>query len=94
MNNIYYGISIGLLIPFVSLLVYGLKYRTIFLLAVTGFYAIMFISVVRARGWYGGSHVFVDKTLTPAGILAPIGFGLLVVGCIFISSIGISDKKD
>jgi hypothetical protein len=46
-------------------------------------------------GGYGVSdafRVFVERTLTTSGILAPIGIGCIVVFCAFVASIG-REKK-
>lgn len=94
-NDIYHGVISGLFGPVIARWATRFKYRIIFVATVAGIYGCSLIAIVRTVGWHIAFRVFVERVLTPAGVFAPIGCGLLAVGCVFISSIGMpSDKKE
>ena len=93
-DDIYNGILSGLFGPVIARLMSRFKYRVIFAVVLAGTYLLPFITVVRANGWSIGCKLFVQRVLTPVGVLVPLGIGLLVVACVFISSIGSRNKRE
>ncbi len=93
MNEIAQGVLIGLFGPTLTRWLGRYKYRSLFIATVLIFYVLAFGAVI--LGGYGvgdAFRVFVERTLTTSGILAPIGIGCIVVFCTFVASMG-QEKK-
>lgn len=93
-NDIYHGVIIGLVGPFLARLVSRFKYRLIFLVTVVGLYLAAFVSLVWVDGWHIGFELFIRRSFKPTLILAALGIGLLAVVVVFLSSLGSTDKKE
>lgn len=93
-HDVIQGILSGLIGPAVAKWAARFKYRLIFLVVVIGLYLSVFVNLVGTHGWHAGLKLFVHRTFNPAGILVPIASGLLAVVIVFISSLGMPEKKE
>jgi uncharacterized Tic20 family protein len=89
MNDIVQGVLAGLYGPMFARWLARYRFRILFMVTMTIFYIVAFVVVLLSgHGIVDGFRIFVDRTFTTWGILAPIGVSLLVVFCAFIGSIG------
>lgn len=89
MNEIVQGVLAGLCGPTFARWLTRYRYRSMFIATVVIFYTVAFIAVVLGgHGIVDAFRIFVNRTLTVWGILAPAGIALLVVFCAFVGSIG------
>lgn len=89
MDEIVHGILAGSYGPAFARWLAKYRFRVTFISTMIIFYIVAFVTVILSDHGIGAAfRIFVDRTLTTRGILAPIGVSLLAVFCAFIGSIG------
>lgn len=87
MNEIVHGVLAGLFGPAFARWLARYRFRALFIATMVIFYSVAFLAVVLGgHNIDAAFHIFVDRTFTTWGILAPIAVSLLVVLCAFIGS--------
>lgn len=88
MNEIMHGVLAGLFGPAFARWIARYRFRALFIATMAIFYSVAFLAVVLSGHDIDAAfRIFVDRTFTTWGILAPIAVSLLVVFCALIGSV-------
>ncbi len=93
-DGFWSGIFGGLFGPALATWLSRFRYWTVFVTATLGVHISAFIVVAYKEGWNYAVKVLLEQTLTPVGILVPMGIGLLAVMVAFIGHLNAPKKED
>ncbi len=93
-DGFWSGMFGGLFGPALATWLSRYRYWTIFVTATLGVHVSVFAIVGYKEGWSFAVQVLVEKTFTPAGILAPMAIGLVAVMVAFVGTLNSPKKGD
>jgi hypothetical protein len=92
MNDIALAVMIGLFGPNIAQWLARFRYRVIFFGTILVIYLRIFVIFLCDGGLRYAISAFASRTLSLVGVLAPIGIALMIMLCVFIASLGQSNK--
>ena len=93
-DGFWSGIFGGLFGPAIAQWLSRFKYRVIFLVVTVSVHIGLFVALIYSEGLHFAVDAMLKNTLTPVGILVPMGIGLLAVFVAFIGSLITPHKSE